>query len=75
MLARSGLAGNKSSWPYLGPSEAIFSMDLKNPKNVNFLPIFPLVGPYKELKKCLLNAKVYALYTAQAVFTLCLPHK
>ena len=34
MLARSGLVGNKSSWPYLGPSEAIFSIGPKNPKNV-----------------------------------------
>ena len=44
MSARSGLAGKKSSWPYLGPSQAIFSMDWTNAKHVIFLPIF-LGGP------------------------------
>ena len=44
MLARSGLVGKKSSWPYLGPSEAIFSIGRKNPKNAKILPIF-LGGP------------------------------
>ena len=44
MSARSGLVGKKSSRPYLGPSEAIFSMDRKNPKNAKTLPIF-LGGP------------------------------
>ena len=44
MSARSGLVGKKSSRPYLGPSEAIFSIDRKNPKNVKILPIF-LGGP------------------------------
>ena len=34
----------KSSRPYLGPSEAIFSMDRKNQKNAKILPIF-LGGP------------------------------
>ena len=32
MLARSGLVGKKSSWPHLGQSEAIFSMDRKTKK-------------------------------------------
>ena len=48
MSARSGLVGKKSSRPYLGPSEAILSMDRKNPKNCKILPIFvyfPGVGP------------------------------
>ena len=48
MSARSGLVGKKSSWPYLGPSEAIFSIDRKNQKNAKILPIFlggPM-GPY-----------------------------
>ena len=48
MSARSGLVGKKSSRPYLGPSEAIFSMDRKNPKKCKILPIFayfPGVGP------------------------------
>ena len=48
MLARSGLVGKKTSRPYLGPSEAIFSMDRKNPKNNKILlifPYFPGVGP------------------------------
>ena len=48
MSARSGLVGKKSSRPYLGPSEAIFSMDWKNPKNCKILHIFayfPGVGP------------------------------
>ena len=44
MLARSGLLGKKSSRPYLGPSEAIFSIGRKNGKNANILPIF-LGGP------------------------------
>ena len=40
MLARSGLVGKKSSWPYLGPSQAIFSMDQKIKKNAKMLPFF-----------------------------------
>ena len=44
MSARSGLVGKKSSQPYLGPSEAIFSIGRKNPKNAKILPIF-LGGP------------------------------
>ena len=34
------ISRKKSSWPYLGPSEAIFSIDRKNPKNAKILPIF-----------------------------------
>ena len=48
MSARSGLVGKKSSRPYLGPSEAIFSIGRKNQKNTKILPIFiggPM-GPY-----------------------------
>ena len=42
MSARSGLVGKKSSWPYLEPSRAIFSMDRKNQKkNAKILLIFP----------------------------------
>ena len=41
MSARSELVGKKSSRPYLGPSEAIFSMDRENAKNVKQLSIFP----------------------------------
>ena len=41
MLARSVLVGKKSSWPYLGPSEAIFSMDRKNPKKCQKFVYFP----------------------------------
>ena len=44
MLARSGLIGKNSSLPNLGPSEAIFSMDRENAKNVQKLHIF-LGGP------------------------------
>ena len=33
MSARSGLAGKKTFRPHLGPSQAIFSMDQKKPKN------------------------------------------
>ena len=33
MLAMSGLVGNKSSWPHLGPSQAIFSMAGKYKKH------------------------------------------
>ena len=32
MSARSGSVGKKSSWPHLGPSQAIFSMDKKSQK-------------------------------------------
>ena len=48
MLARIGLVGKKSSRPYLGPSEAIFSIGLKNPKKHKILPIFSWCanGPY-----------------------------
>ena len=35
------ISRKKSSWPCLGPSEAIFSMDRKNAKNCKGLPIFP----------------------------------
>ena len=45
MSARSGLVGKKTSRPYLGPSEAIFSMDRKNPKNIQNFAYFSLVGP------------------------------
>ena len=38
------ISRKKSSWPYLGPSEAIFSMDRKNRKSVYISPIF-LGGP------------------------------
>ena len=48
MSVRSGLVGNKSSWPYLGPSQAISSMDRKNPKNAKTLP-FSLGGPMGPL--------------------------
>ena len=34
------ISRKKSSWPYLGPSEAIFSMERKNAKNAKSLPIF-----------------------------------
>ena len=37
-VGRSGLVGKKSSWPYLGPSEAIFSIGRK--KKGQFLLIF-----------------------------------
>ena len=48
MSARSGLEGNKSSRPYLGPSEAIFSTGRKNSKIAKILPIF-LGGPMGSL--------------------------
>ena len=41
MLPRSGLIGKKSSWPHLGPSQAIFSMDRKNPKKCPKFAYFP----------------------------------
>ena len=42
------ISRKKSSWPYLGPSEVIFSMDRKNAKNANFFSYFPwwANGPY-----------------------------
>ena len=39
------ISRKKSSWPYLGQSEAIFSIGQKNQKNVKILPIFPWLGP------------------------------
>ena len=45
MLARSGLVGKKSSWPHLGPSQAIFSMDQKI-KNMYEIWLFSLVGQW-----------------------------
>ena len=44
MSARSGLAGKKPSRPHLGPSQAIFCVGRKNPKNAKMLVIF-LGGP------------------------------
>ena len=38
------ISRKKSSWAHLGQSEAIFSMDRKNAKNAQNLPIF-LGGP------------------------------
>ena len=35
------ISRKRSSWPYLGPSEVIFSMDRKNAKNDKMLLIFP----------------------------------
>ena len=48
MSARSGSVGKKSSWPYLRPSQAIFSMDQKNQKDDNTIAYFPwwANGPY-----------------------------
>ena len=51
MSARSGLVGEKSSWFHLGPSEAIFSMDRKNKKNVKFR-LFSLVGLWALFTQC-----------------------
>ena len=60
MSARSGLVGKKSSRPYLGPSEAIFSIGRKNPKNAKILPISlggpmgplrPVWGTYQEVSR------------------------
>ena len=48
MSARSGLVGKKSSWPYLGPSEAIFSMDRKNQK-LPKICLFSLVGQWAPI--------------------------
>ena len=44
MSARSGLVGKIHRGAYLGPTQAIFSMGRKNPKNAQNLPIF-LGGP------------------------------
>ena len=38
------ISREKTSWPHLGPSHAIFSMDRKNQKHAQNLPIF-LGGP------------------------------
>ena len=40
------ISRKKSSWPYLGPSEAIFSMDRKNPKKCQKNCLFSLVGQW-----------------------------
>ena len=78
MSARSGLVGKNASRPYLGPSEAIFSIGRKNPKNAKILPIF-LGGPNPRLYclsiKACLTFIVY-LYPRQdwiAAQAACLP--
>ena len=55
MPARFGLVGKKSSWPHLGPSEAIFSMDRKNSKTCTKFAYFPwwANGPYSPGVQCL----------------------
>ena len=68
MLARSGLVGKKSSRPYLGPSEAIFSMDQKNPKIAKILPIFlggPM-GPIHPVCACAPSGSSRSSSTCQA---------
>ena len=45
MSARSGLVGKKSSRPYLGQSEAIFSIGRKNQKMLKNC-LFSLVGQW-----------------------------
>ena len=44
MSARSGLVGQKTSQPHLGPFQFNFSMDRKKYNNRRFLPIFPQPG-------------------------------
>ena len=44
MSARSGLVGNKTSWPHLGPFQAICSMGRTNVKHLLVFAIF-LGGP------------------------------
>ena len=51
MSARSGLVGNKSSWPYLGPSEAFVSWTNTNQENTKFC-IFSLVGQWALFTQC-----------------------
>ena len=41
-VGKAWISRKKSSRPYLGPSEAIFSMDQKNPKNVKKIAYFSL---------------------------------
>ena len=45
MSARSGLVRKKSRWPYLGPSQTIFSIGRKNAKKYATFVYFSLVGP------------------------------
>ena len=45
MSARSGLVGKESSWPYLGPPEAIFPLTGKILKMPKFC-LFSLVGQW-----------------------------
>ena len=58
MSARSGLAGERTSRPHLGPPQAIFCVGRKNQKNVKILliflggpmgPIHPVWGPANRL--------------------------
>ena len=69
MSARSGLVGKKSSWPYnwpyLGSSEAIFSMDRKNPKNAKMLPIF-LGGPMGTIHPVWALAAIHPVWDVAA---------
>ena len=45
------ISRKKSSWPYLGPSEAIFSMDRKNQK-MQKSNLFSLVGQWALFTRC-----------------------
>jgi len=51
MSARSGLVGQKSSWPHLGPFQSYFSMGQKNAKSLYFLPL-SLGGPMGPIHPC-----------------------
>ena len=66
MFARSGSVGKKSSWPYLGPSETIFSMDRKKRKktNVKILPVF-LGGPMGPIHPVWALAAIHPRYGVQ----------
>ena len=49
MSAKSGLVGKKSSRPYLGPSEAIFSIGRKIKKKCQTFFLFSLVGQWAPI--------------------------
>ena len=74
MSTMSGLIGEKNAWPHLGPFQADFSMDQKNAKTYEVLPIFlgkpmgpiqPLWGSRSWMGRCERCGVVVILETSQ----------
>jgi len=68
MSARFGLVGKKSSWPHLGPFQAMLSMGRKNAKIEYVLPIF-LGGPMAAIQPVWANGmRVIHLQPSKCLF-------